>query len=239
MPLSGNGITDDMPDSDTRTLTKQGDHVVCSYIMKSYEALIRSFQSELDQTSQTALELTLASVRRRLPDELADQLRHTENGQQPGPSADDSSPTYVGQASDIFFFETVETCMRHHASDPCKDDLREQYYDQTNIPKYTTLLGRPLLFPSRDEGDRYLDIYFSTIHLAYPFLSRPLIYAQYEDAWGRNLKDPQDGPMLAILSMFNFFFFFFGSGALVLYTKVDWCRFHLRYRFLLSILSSR
>jgi hypothetical protein len=81
--------------------------------------------------------------------------------------------------------------MRLHASDLGGDDLRKQYYDQTNIPEYTTLLGRPLLFPSWEEGDRYLNIYFSTTHLAYPFLSRPLIYASTIDSslirWRANL----------------------------------------------------
>lgn len=162
--------------SDTQTSTEQGDHVVCSYIMKSYEALIRSFQSKLDQTNQATLDLTLASIRRHLPDELTEPTQHLE---QANFSEDEQLPTYVGQASDIFFFKTVESCMReHHASELGEDDPHEPYYDQTNIPEYTTLLGRPLLLPSHDEGARYLDVFFFYHPRCVPvFIQTPYICA--------------------------------------------------------------
>lgn len=170
-------------------------HVACSYIVKSYEALIQSFQSKLDQGDQVALDLTLASIRQRLPDELGDQAQRLESTEQPESPSEEWSPTYVGRASDLYFFKTIESCMGG-------DDLSKQYYDQTDIPENTTFLGRPLLCPSQEEGVRYLDIYFSTIHVAYPFLCKSLVFAQFEQIWEKKskVKEHQDRSMLAVLS---------------------------------------
>jgi hypothetical protein len=174
---------------------KHDGHVACSYIVKSYEALNRSLQPKLDQGDQVALDLTLASIRQRLPDELGDQAQRVESSEKPESPSEERSPTYVGRASDLYFFKTIESCMGG-------DDLSKKYYDQTDIPEKTTFLGRPLLCPSQEEGSRYLDIYFSTIHVAYPFLCRALVCAQFQQMWVKKSKvnEHQDRSMLAVLS---------------------------------------
>lgn len=224
----------EVPESTAPPVIKRDAHVPCSYIVKSYEALIRSFQTKLNEADQAGLDLTLASIRQRLPEELGEQVLLETDQQQPNPPTDERSPTYVGQASDLYFFKTIESRMRYNVVDFEGDDLRQPYYDQTEIPVNTTFLGRPLLCPSEEDGLQYLDIYFFTIHIAYPFLPKSLIFEQFLRLRSINIedRDQYNRSMLALLSKLSSF--------PCLYWIIAHCiRFHLCHWFLLPIFPSR
>ncbi|KKA24937.1 Uncharacterized protein T310_1016 [Rasamsonia emersonii CBS 393.64] len=174
-------------------------------IVKSYEALIQNLRPKLENTERAALDLTLTSIHRRLPDDLAQQIR-SQNTEQPAAKKDRKSATYVGKASDIHFFNTIRECIREQeAIDLASEDRGgEPCYDQTDIPENPISFGKPLQFPSREEAARYLDIYFSTIHVAYPFLRKATVLAHFERMWSEEeVDEQQDRPWLALL---NFIF---------------------------------
>ncbi|KAI7975931.1 hypothetical protein EIK77_002491, partial [Talaromyces pinophilus] len=202
---SNTGPMRELPESTTQPVIERDVHVPCSYIVKPYEALIRSIQTKMNQTDQAALDLTLASIRQSLPEELGEHVLLGTDQQQPKTPVDERSPTYVGQVSDLYFFKTIESRMRYNAVDFEGDDLREQYYDQTEIPENTTFLGRLLLCPSEEDGLRYLDIYFSTIHIAYPFLSKSLMFEQFRRLRSKNFED-RDQHNRSMLALLNFVF---------------------------------
>ncbi|KAL1961728.1 hypothetical protein VTN77DRAFT_1128 [Rasamsonia byssochlamydoides] len=172
-------------------------------IVKSYETLIQTLRPKLENTERAALDLTLTSIHRRLPDDLAHQIR-SQSTEQPAAKKDRKSATYVGKASDIHFFNTIRECIRQQeAIDLASEDRGDPCYDQTDIPENPISFGKPLQFPSREEAARYLDIYFSTIHVAYPFLRKSTVLAHFERMWSEEVDEQQDRPWLALL---NFIF---------------------------------
>jgi hypothetical protein len=171
-------------------------------IVKSYEALVQTVRPKLDNTERVALDLTLTSIHRRLPDDLVHQVRSQSTEPPAIPKTERrKSATYVGKASDIHFFNTIRECIRQHeAIDVVSEDRRDQCYDQTDIPESPMSFGKPLQLPSREEAARFLDIYFATIHVAYPFLRKSIVLDQFERMWSDELDEHQDRPWLALLS---------------------------------------
>lgn len=129
--------------------------------------------------------------------------------------ADTSSPTtdrpngdavktssYLGNASDIHFFNTIRDLMREQEVSSTGEENDAQSYDQSDLSELAPALGTPLRFLTRETALSYLDIYFSTIHIAYPFLSKPTVYHHFERIWIGELNKPDDRPWLALLSKY-------------------------------------
>jgi hypothetical protein len=169
-------------------------------IIQSYEALIQRFREKLNGTDQTALNLTLASIHQQLPNDAALQIGNQSPGQSSIRDSSGSS-TYVGKASNTHFFKTIQNCIQEQGTaDIFSDDQENQYYDQTDLPSRPTSFGLPLLLPPREEGSRYLEIYFSTIHVAYPFLSQSAVLDHFKRICEGDFDLPRDRPFLALLS---------------------------------------
>ena len=83
------------------------------------------------------------------------------------------SERYLGEVSDVQFFNLVKRSLRGNASAGrgVVDEALESY-ELDDHPE--TTLDHCVELPSREMSKEYLEIYFSTIHLAYPFLQRPI-----------------------------------------------------------------
>ena len=75
----------------------------------------------------------------------------------------------------------------HH---PTEDiEKLDSYEKEEASPQHLSKLF-PLELPSRDLADRYIEIYFSTIHVAYPFICQQTFRQDYAAFWqSRSLTD--------------------------------------------------
>jgi hypothetical protein len=167
--------------------------------IQSYENLIASVQSELPESARNSVNSTLSQIRGRLPIGIiglaspvsiptattATSLRR-ESSEQSG-----NNPRYLGEASDVRFFHTIKKILRDNIQSGGPIENETQSYDQ-EILHLETHDGRQNL-PTKDMADAYIEIYFSTIHIAYPFLSKPSFMARYERFW-RGDKEVNEGP---------------------------------------------
>jgi hypothetical protein len=168
------------------------------HIVDLYETLIQSIRPKLHSNDHAALDVMLTNIHKQLPNDITDQL-HSPRLQLPGVTEDAKSPIYVGEASDIYFFKTVRDFMK--GRDSAAGDQDSERYDQTEFPAHQpTAFGTPLVFPPQEEAAHYLEIYFSTIHVAYPFLSESAVLVNFERIWAGKFEEKTDQPWLALLS---------------------------------------
>jgi len=102
-----------------------------------------------------------------------------------------NNPRYLGEASDVRFFHTIKKILREDVQSGGPIENETQSYDQ-EVLHLETHDGRQTL-PTKDIADAYIEIYFFTIHIAYPFLSKPSFMARYESFW-RGDMEVDEGP---------------------------------------------
>ncbi|KIV81257.1 hypothetical protein PV11_03456 [Exophiala sideris] len=172
-----------------------------------YDNLIRHLRKNLSQDEGKVVDLQLASI--QLPESLTTQVGNdaTSVPQSPEQSTtDDRHPTtfrrYLGEASDIRFFHAMESafCQQTELGQQ-EDDLeaRVESYEQEG-PRQQLLEQDQGSLPPRAKADSFVDIYFSTIHIAYPFISEPDFRRTYESFWQSDSLEGFRGPWLSLLS---------------------------------------
>ncbi|KAJ5190221.1 uncharacterized protein N7498_009206 [Penicillium cinerascens] len=175
-----------------------------SKAVKSYEALIQEIRANLDSSRQAALDFSLQDIRRLVPQQPKEEqlaLDDAEANADAGIAAA-PSPTYVGKASDIHFIHSIRQCV-HGRRDVAEGDTPTQNYSQTHVLENPTILKHPLLFPSPAEADQFLDVYLSTIHIAYPFMPNSVLLDAFQRFKKGEVHEAEFRPWLAI---FNFIF---------------------------------
>ena len=167
-------------------------------VAESYEALIQSVRPKLDDSDCAALDVTLKSIRERFPPGL---LRQSGA---PCPqlhaSAAASSPTYLGKASDAHFLDSFASFVRAQEQQCGRKDESDGQFDEQSDVFEPSMCQKPLKLPPKETAFSYLDIYFSTIHIAYPFLSKPMILHHAKEIWDADPKGVDARPWLALLS---------------------------------------
>ena len=178
-----------------------------SRVVDSYEKLIQEIRTNLDDAHKASLDQSLERVRRLAPqDPEGEQLTtpNPEDSLQDGMAAA-PSPTYVGKASDIHFIHSIHQCVQG-SEHPAGEDALAQYYSQTHVPESLATLKHPLLFPSQAEADQFLEVYLSTIHIAYPFISRSALLKAFRRFQTRDIHQPEFRPWLAMFSKLQSFY---------------------------------
>ena len=173
---------------------------VLNRLHEAYESLIQSVRPKLGDLEGAALDLTLESIRKGFSQTEIGQNEISRSEKR----ADDaivSSPSYVGKASEIHFLDTVMDFVSQqkewHTRDQGTSD--HQRDDQTDVFG-NFAFEKPLKLPAKEIALDYLDIYFSTIHIAYPFLSKPMVLHYAHRVLSGDLKDAEVRPWLALLS---------------------------------------
>lgn len=96
------------------------------------------------------------------------------------PRASGSSRRYLGKVSDVSFFNSVRDLLQSNGA----TGRQLESYEREAAGSSDLLEDRSILeLPDRLEADRFVDIYFSTIHLAYPFIRRQLFMEGYKSFW--------------------------------------------------------
>jgi hypothetical protein len=173
--------------------------------IQSYDNLIASVQSDLPESARNSINSTLSQIRGRLPAGIvslaspvgiptataATSLRR-EPSDQSGNNA-----RYLGEASDVRFFHTIKKILRDDVQSGGPIENETQSYDQETL-HLETHDGRQNL-PTKDMADAYIEIYFFTIHIAYPFLSKPSFMARYERFWRGDIEVDEGPSWLPLL----------------------------------------
>lgn len=163
---------------------------------------------KLSRHDGAALDLTLSHIRRQLPHDVLSLLKtgYSGHGGSPEPEiprgrkrSSTEGQSYVGQASDAWVFNIIREIL--HEGEPLQNPLGDAIhsYDRGTPPLDH---GIPPELPAREVADNYIEIYFSTIHIAYPFVNRPSFLVQYEKFWidGLAASGGRD-PWLSLLCM--------------------------------------
>lgn len=191
----------DEPPAAQASSTTGGFHTDHANAVQSYEALIRELRPNLDPDKQTKLDADLQNIKSRLPD--------TAKLEQPSPSAiagpqedyaTESSPTYVGKASDIHFVHHIRKYVAGHGALDV-DDLPTQSYTHYHSLGAFVALTQPPLVPSQAEAEQFLDVYLSTIHIAYPFICKSVLLKEFRRFQAGDHHGPEFQPWLALFSM--------------------------------------
>ncbi|KAE8422305.1 fungal-specific transcription factor domain-containing protein [Aspergillus pseudocaelatus] len=171
--------------------------------IQSYEALIRELRPNLDPAQQAKLDTGLQNIQSQLP--------HATKTEQPNPDAiaapqegytTESSPTYVGKASDIHFVHYIQKYVTGNGSLDEEDLPTQSYTHHPNLGTFVALTQPPLV-PSQAEAEQFLDVYLSTIHVAYPFICKSVLLREFRRFQADEYNRPEVRPWLAL---FNFIF---------------------------------
>ena len=174
--------------------------IVLNRLHEAYESLIQSVRPKLSDLEGAALDLTLESIRKGFPQTEIGQNEISRSEKR----TDDpmvNSPVYVGRASEIHFLDTVMDCVSQQKEWPARDQGTGDHQREDSTDAFGDFaFEKPLNLPAREIALDYLDIYFSTIHLAYPFLSKPMVLHYAHRVLRGDIKDAEVRPWLALLS---------------------------------------
>lgn len=168
--------------------------------------ILESVRDQLPAESRTGIERELQAIRNEAKDESAEG-----GGESPSDSHQDDAPSerYLGEASDIVFYNTVKQSLNLQSpasgtGAPTSNDTPEASYEQLK-PNQRTQHELSSVMPSRATTNRYLDIYFTTIHIAYPFLPQALFEEAHNEWWqsGSQSKFASADTWLALMCMFK------------------------------------
>jgi hypothetical protein len=172
-----------------------------------YDNLIGDLRKNLSSDDCKMVDLRLASI--QLPNHVVNQVGSGGNITPPSPEQPvagnrSSIPVqrYLGEASDIRFFHAMESTFGQQAGlDQQVDGASEgrvDSYEQEEIRPEVSDHNEGCL-PHRATADNLVNIYFSTIHIAYPFISEPDFRTTYEKFWQSESLEGFRGPWLSVL----------------------------------------
>ncbi len=155
--------------------------------IQSYDKLIRSVQSNLPESGRAAVDSDLSRIRCRLPADLISLTPSSGTpltATNPQPKSTDyttKAQRYLGESSDVRFFHAIKIFFRSEDQTGSTAENDTQSYDQ-GVLYLETRDGRESLadLPTKKMADTYIDIYFFTIHIAYPFVNKPSFIERYE-----------------------------------------------------------
>lgn len=96
---------------------------------------------------------------------------------------------YLGEASDVKFFNVIKNILRDTDSVEHPDaDGFDTYEKNESLPEVESGEA-PIGYPKRDRADVYINTYFRTIHVAYPFVNEMDFREEYEKLWTLDATD--------------------------------------------------
>lgn len=170
-----------------------------------YEDLIQELAPRLSDSDQNHALEYVASVNRRIESFLiqAKPLSRTAVSAEwlsnPQSRAPNESQRYLGEVSDVRFFNLIKRVLQKDNANRTDDDMDS--YEQDDLissslsPKFVS--GE---LPSHEAAEAYLEIYFSTIHIAYPFIPKGAFMRTYKRIRETGTIEDIDITWLATLS---------------------------------------
>lgn len=150
----------------------------------SSHALLRRLRDRLSREDQALVDSVLTGVDRVSAD-LASAS--TPSATLPAARRLSTSSRYLGKASDVSFFNLVRGLLNSAGGRPEASQLES--YEREVADELDVSQGREdLELPDREAADAYVNVYFSTIHAAYPFICRQQFAHDYHRFWEGSLS---------------------------------------------------
>ncbi|KAH6971189.1 fungal-specific transcription factor domain-containing protein [Ilyonectria sp. MPI-CAGE-AT-0026] len=92
------------------------------------------------------------------------------------------SERYLGEVSDVRFFNLVKRVLQTQDGSPGSEQEVDSYEQDDDLESANAAACRAVKLPSPETFNNFADIYFSTIHLAYPFIPQSMFMASYNEA---------------------------------------------------------
>ncbi|KAI1341009.1 fungal-specific transcription factor domain-containing protein [Xylariaceae sp. FL0016] len=141
-------------------------------IFERYQNFVTELCVELPENDRAEVSKSLACVQAHV--RKTKSYKSTDRSESNAASTPRlTSQKYLGEISDIHFFNLVERATRGDTSSPEAEDGMDSYEHEDNST--TRRFYDPLaILPSEEKVHEYLETYFSIIHHAYPFVNKPV-----------------------------------------------------------------
>lgn len=177
-------------------------------VIAEYEHLCRNaIIPNLPEAERGEVSATLDAIRRRVDGVfsrhgLTDAVQlaaEIESPTRPRPRSLANSPRYLGEPSDVRFFNLVKRVFQEE-SPLERDHEGMDSYEQDDADE-TSAFHPSIELPNPEIADGYLNMYFSTIHVAYPFVPKSSFMKTYRDLRENGVTEDIDVSWLALLCM--------------------------------------
>ena len=170
-----------------------------------YDSLIRSLRGNLSENDRRSVDLALTIV------PVSEYGLNLANSATAVPSPErtrneigtsSSFQRYLGEASDIRFFHTMKSALSERTENGHQPDILDREgdsYEQEELRTQCLAQKDHGFLPTRANADRFVDIYFSTIHIAYPFISQTDFRRTYDSFWSSESLEGFRGSWLSLL----------------------------------------
>lgn len=106
-------------------------------------------------------------------------------------SCNDRSPGYLGEVSDIRFVNLVKKILQTQDGYATTQKDFESYDQGESLSPSNRPLCSTILLPVFEEARHYINAYFTTIHIAYPFIPESPFIQNYRALEGHNISQAQ------------------------------------------------
>ncbi|EGU74881.1 hypothetical protein FOXB_14616 [Fusarium oxysporum f. sp. conglutinans Fo5176] len=108
---------------------------------------------------------------------------------------------YLGKVSDVCFFNLVKRVLQAQPGSSDSDQRVDSYEQVDDIasPSVNVMPGRVVELPSREAAKAFADVYFSTVHLAFPFIPQSLFMRSLDQALDSSDDCSLDNTRLALI----------------------------------------
>lgn len=179
-------------------------------LLDEYDGIMREVDDMLPDPDKAEIDAKLTSMRTRIATTLS-QRRQSE----PMPMQSDEthhvrlarslvhSGRYLGEVSDVRFFNLVRRMVLANGTPDANDEGPDSYEQDDPVPQ-RLLSEVSLELPSVEVAEEYIEIYFTTIHIAYPFIPKSTFWRIYRKLRESTSYDDVDISWLALLCEFHF-----------------------------------
>ncbi|GAM91361.1 hypothetical protein ANO11243_094100 [Dothideomycetidae sp. 11243] len=166
------------------------------YSLRAYDRLLMTLRSTATESDQAKIDEEMARARRHLPSDFFETDASTDNEESPtndsatGDIAGVTLPRYLGKASDLSYINELRVRIRDEYGTNSPDAGPESY-DNDEVECSSNAKWSESMLPKRQSVDQLIDIYFTTIHIAYPHISRPVFMVEYDKFWDQRPEAPR------------------------------------------------
>lgn len=180
-------------------------------MVATYEKLLRGLRANLCDDDRKIVDLGLSVIPNR---HATTATAPAAMGSPPSPhgitaeqeASSFPSPRYLGEASDIRFFHAMKQALCQSSTSGEQAEATQPHhpdsYEQDEGLQKAAVDEDQAFLPPRATADNFVQIYFSTIHIAYPFIWQPEFMRKYESFWQLESLDDLHGPWLSLLCRF-------------------------------------
>ncbi|KAH8882103.1 hypothetical protein GQ53DRAFT_701463, partial [Thozetella sp. PMI_491] len=177
--------------------------------VRRYEALLDEVVPHIPSSTRDSTAATRASIQAQVDHALSGigPAIITAVKSQGGPDDTAAPPCtprqsqrYLGEVSDVRFFHLVKVLLRTENPPDGSGQGLDSYEQDSQIPPAHVFDSPAIELPSPEKEQQLIDVYFSTIHLAYPFVPQSVFMANYSKMrTARDDLEPVDTTWLALL----------------------------------------